>query len=47
MIRATTNGVMKAYRVNLNKSTLRLNSARDTVLTERYQGTCIADYRFL
>lgn len=35
MIRATTNGVMKAYRVNLNKSTLRLNSARDTVLTER------------
>lgn len=35
MIRATTSGVMKAYRVNLNKSTLRLNSARDTVLTER------------
>ena len=35
MIRATTNGVMKAYRVNLNKSTLRLNSARNTVLTER------------
>lgn len=35
MIRATTNGTMKAYRVNLNKSTLRLNSARDTVLTER------------
>ena len=35
MIRATTNGVMKNYRVNLNKSTLRLNSARNTVLTER------------
>lgn len=35
MIRATTNGVMKAYRVNLNNSTLRLNSARDTVLTQR------------
>ena len=35
MIRATTNGVMKSYRVNLNKSTLRLNSARNTVLTER------------
>ncbi len=35
MIRATTNGVMKNFRVNLNKSTLRLNSARNTVLTER------------
>ncbi len=35
MIRATTNGTMKAYRVNLNNSTLRLNSARNTVLTER------------
>lgn len=35
MIRATTNGTMKNYRVNLNKSTLRLNSARNTVLTER------------
>lgn len=35
MIRATTNAMMKAYRVNLNKSTLRLNSARTTVLTER------------
>lgn len=35
MIRATTNATMKAYRVNLNKSTLRLNSARNTVLTER------------
>ena len=35
MIRATTNATMKAFRVNLNKSTLRLNSARNTVLTER------------
>lgn len=35
MIRATTNGTMKNYRVNLNNSTLRLNSARNTVLTER------------
>jgi len=35
MIRATTNGTLKAYRTNLNKSTLRLNSARDKVLTQR------------
>ena len=35
MIRATTSGTMKSYRVNLNNSTLRLNSARNTVLTER------------
>lgn len=35
MIRATTNATMKAFRVNLNNSTLRLNSARNTVLTER------------
>ena len=43
MIRATTNGVMKNYRVNLNKSTLRLNSARDTVLTERNFNTYAED----
>ena len=35
MIRATTNGTLKAYRSSLNKSTLRLNSARNTVLTQR------------
>lgn len=35
MIRATTNGTLKAYRSNLNKSTLRLNSARTKVLTQR------------
>ena len=35
MIRATTNGTLKAYRSGLNRSTLRLNSARDTVLTQR------------
>lgn len=35
MIRATTNGTLKAYRTNLNKSTLRLNSARTKVLTQR------------
>lgn len=35
MIRATTNGTLKAYRANLNKSTLRLNSARTKVLTQR------------
>lgn len=35
MIRATTNGTLKAFRSNLNKSTLRLNSARTKVLTQR------------
>ena len=35
MIRATTNGTLKAYRTGLNRSTLRLNSARNTVLTQR------------
>lgn len=35
MIRATTNGTLKAYRASLNRSTLRLNSARNTVLTQR------------
>lgn len=35
MIRATTNGVLKSYRYQLNQSTLRLNSSRDTVLTQR------------
>ncbi len=35
MIRATTSGTLKSYRSSLNLSTLRLNSARDTVLTQR------------
>lgn len=35
MIRATTIGTLKAYRANLNQTTLRMNSARDTVLTQR------------
>ena len=35
MIRATTNGTMKNFRFNLNNSTLRLNSARNTVLSQR------------
>ena len=35
MIRATTLGTLKAYRANLNKTTLRMNSARETVLTQR------------
>ena len=43
MIRATTNATMKAFRVNLNKSTLRLNSARNTVLTERNFNTYSED----
>lgn len=36
MIRATTNGVLKGYRMNLNKSYTQLNDARNTVLTQRY-----------
>ena len=35
MIRATTNGTLKAYRSSLNRATLRMNSARDKVLTQR------------
>lgn len=35
MIRATTSGTLKAYRSNLNRATLRMNSARNTVLTQR------------
>lgn len=35
MIRATTNAVLKGYRANLNKSTLKFNSARNTVLSGR------------
>ncbi|MCI8423649.1 MAG: hypothetical protein HFF50_08975 [Lawsonibacter sp.] len=34
-IRATTNGVLKGYRMNLNKSFTGMNSARNTVLTQR------------
>ena len=33
--RATTTGVLKSYRYNLNSSTNKLNKARDTVLTGR------------
>ena len=35
MIRATTSGTLKAFRSNLNNTTLRLNSAREKVLTQR------------
>ena len=35
MIRATTNATLKAYRSSLNRATLRMNSARDMVLTQR------------
>lgn len=33
--RATTTGVLKGYRYNLNSSTITLNKSRDTVLTGR------------
>lgn len=35
MIRSTTNGVLKGYRYNLQRSMYTLNKARDTVLTQR------------
>lgn len=35
MIRSTTNGVLKGYRYNLQRSTYTLNKARDKVLTGR------------
>ncbi len=35
MIRSTTNGVLKSYQYNLQRSTYTLNKARDTVLTGR------------
>lgn len=35
MIRSTTVGTLKTYRSNLNKSFLKLNQSRDTVLTQR------------
>ncbi len=35
MIRSTTNGVLRSYQYNLQRSTHTLNKARDTVLTGR------------
>ncbi len=35
MIRSTTNGVLKGYRYNLQRSTHTLNKSRETVLTQR------------
>lgn len=35
MIRSTTNGVLKGYRYNLQRSTYTLNKSRDTVITQR------------
>ncbi|MCI8502157.1 MAG: hypothetical protein HFJ85_07955 [Oscillospiraceae bacterium] len=35
MIRATTGGVLRGYKTGLMSSFIRLNSARDTVLTQR------------
>ena len=35
MIRATTGGVLRSYRSNLMKSFVSMNSARDTMLTQR------------
>ena len=43
MIRATTNGVMKSYRRNLNSSALTLNKARDTVLNNGRYFTSYAE----
>ncbi len=35
MIRTTTNAVLSNYRYNLNRSSLTMNQARNTVLTQR------------
>lgn len=35
MVRITTNGILRGYRSNLNRSTWNLSKARDTVLTQR------------
>ena len=43
MIRSTTNGTLKSYRYNLQRSTYNLNSSRDTVLTGRKFNTFSED----
>ena len=43
MIRSTTNGVLKSYRYNLQRSSYTLNKAMNTVLTGRNFDTYAAD----
>lgn len=43
MIRSTTVGTLKSYRSNLNKSFLKQNQARDTVLSQRNFNSCAED----
>lgn len=43
MIRSTTVGTLKSYRTNLNKSFLKQNQARDTVLSQRNFNSCAED----
>jgi len=43
MIRSTTNGVLKNYRYNLQRSTLTRNKAQNTVLTQRNFNTFAED----
>lgn len=43
MIRSTTNGTLKSYRYNLQRSTYNLNSSRKTVLTGRNFNTFSED----
>ena len=43
MIRSTTNGVLKSYRYNLQRSSYTLNEAMNTVLTGRNFDTYAAD----
>lgn len=43
MIRATTNGVLKGYRSNLMTSFIKLNSARNTLLSQRNFNTYAED----
>lgn len=43
MIRSTTVGTLKSYRTSLNKSFLKQNQARDTVLSQRNFNSCAED----
>ncbi len=43
MVRSTTNGVLRSYRFNLQRTTGTLNHARDTVLTGRQFNTYAED----
>ena len=43
MIRSTTNGTLKTYRYNLQRSSYTMNKARETVQTQRNFNTFAED----